>query len=49
MFWAKKYDFLGIGNSAVSLQEEEHENEQHLVSRTGKDFRKDVSSVDMGS
>jgi hypothetical protein len=49
MLWTKKYDFLGIGNSAVSLQEEEHENEQHLVSPTRKDFRKNVSSVDIGS
>jgi hypothetical protein len=38
MLWTKKYDFLGISNSAVSLQEEEYEKEQHLVSLAGKDF-----------
>jgi hypothetical protein len=49
MLWAKKYDFLGIGNGAVSLQEKEHEKEQHLVSPAGKYFGKNLSSVDMGS
>jgi hypothetical protein len=43
MRWTKEYDFLGVGNGAVSLQEEEHEKEQHLVlPLTGKDLRKNV-------
>jgi hypothetical protein len=43
MLWTKKYDFLGISNGAVNLQEEEHEKEQHLISPIiGKDFRKNI-------